>query len=51
MLSETTPEDFVVFKLDLDNYEVEEALVGQILESPLLSSRHVSPHNFSPRIL
>lgn len=39
MLSETTPEDFVVFKLDLDNYEVEEALVGQILESPLLSSR------------
>lgn len=39
ILSETTPQDFVVFKLDIDNWRVEEALVRQILDSPALLSR------------
>lgn len=39
LLSETRPKDFVVFKLDVDNYGVEEALVHQILETPALHER------------
>ena len=39
LLSETTPDDFVLFKIDIDNWQIEEAFVKQILKSPALSSR------------
>jgi hypothetical protein len=39
VLSQTTPEDFVVFKIDIDNWQVEEAFINQILSSPALLLR------------
>lgn len=39
ILAETRPEDFVVLKLDVDNWRVEESIVNQILNSTDLSSR------------
>lgn len=39
ILSETTPSDFVVFKLDVDDWRVEEAVINQILDDKNVSSR------------
>lgn len=39
VLSETRPDDLVIFKLDIDNWRVEETFVKQILASPALQSR------------
>jgi hypothetical protein len=39
ILSETTPSDFVVLKIDIDNWKVEEKFVQQILDFPEISAR------------
>lgn len=39
ILSETNPNDFVVLKIDIDMWSLEEELVRQILASPALQSR------------
>lgn len=39
ILSETVPSDFVVLKIDVDNWQVEEELVRQIIESSEIYSR------------
>jgi len=39
ILSETLPDDFVLLKIDIDNWLVEEAFVRQILGSPELQTR------------
>lgn len=45
ILSETEPQDFVVLKIDIDMYVLEEALINQIIASPELISR------YAPRLL
>lgn len=39
ILSETRPEDFVLLKVDIDNWVLEEQLIAQIRASPAIQSR------------